>query len=661
MAPHTKEGDATGNDRWRGRPFLSGAVSATIFFVPIMISIASAAVTAHVLPRPRGLGVTVLWWAIVLGVPTLVLVATDRLARRAMPLAVLLKMTMVFPDRAPRRLAVAKRAGTTRDLARRVQEAKTYGIADEPVLAAEKILALAGALNAHDRLTRGHAERVRAYTDLIADELDLSDRDRDRLRWSALLHDIGKLAVHPHVLNKPDKLSDEEWEVIKRHPLEGARLTAPLAGWLGGWASTIAEHHEKFDGSGYPHGLAGPDISLGGRIVAVADCYDTMTAIRTYRRPMSPEAARRELAACAGTHFDPKVVRAFLDISIGKVRPVAGPLAWLGSLPFVSNAPRLGQVATTLARAGAAAVTVGGAVAAGVVSVASTSTVARQHEQFTAQAMSNDGGKPRTPDASSGGSSGTSQGGSVAGGRATSNATGHTAAIGNTSRSGGSSSQPGRGTGSTSGGPSGNSSGAGGSAPGAPQTTAPGSTTSVTSTNTTLASVTTTTATPIPAALRIVNGGPQPGRPQQGDQILVTFSIGPSPSAFCSGWTASSFPDIADANVIVNGVHGTGNDKVTLTDSSDCSGGFHFGTVDLGQAGYFSGSSTFGGTGSQCSGSVTTACSRIHWDGAHTLTITLGKESSGQPTKASSSVAVYAPDPALGVSGTISSPSEEQF
>ena len=218
----------------------------------------------------------------------------------------------------------------------------------EPVLAAEKILALAGALNAHDRLTRGHGERVRAYTDLIADELDLSPSDRDRLRWSALLHDIGKLAVHPHVLNKPDKLSDEEWEVIKRHPLEGAKLTAPLAAWLGEWASTIAEHHEKFDGSGYPYGLAGHDISLGGRIVAVADCYDTMTAIRTHKRPMSPAAARAELAACAGKHFDPKVVRAFLDVSIGRLRPVAGPLSWLGSLPFVRNVPRLGQAVSAL-------------------------------------------------------------------------------------------------------------------------------------------------------------------------------------------------------------------------------------------------------------------------------------------------------------------------
>ena len=120
-----------------------------------------------------------------------------------------------------------------------------------------------------------------------------------------------------------------------------------LGDWLGEWANTIAEHHEKFDGTGYPFGLKGDEISLGGRIVAVADCYDTMTTVRTYKKSMSPKVARAELAACAGTHFDPKIVRAFLDVSIGRVRPVAGPLAWLGSLPFVSSIPQAVSVLGT--------------------------------------------------------------------------------------------------------------------------------------------------------------------------------------------------------------------------------------------------------------------------------------------------------------------------
>jgi putative nucleotidyltransferase with HDIG domain len=181
---------------------------------------------------------------------------------------VLLKTTMVFPDHAPKRMAVARKAGSTRNLARRVKEAWTKGIGDEPVVAAETILGLAAALHAHDRLARGHGERVRALTDLIAEELDLPTADRDRLRWSALLHDIGKMAVHPEILNKAGPLDAREWEVVQHHPVEGAKLTAPLAGWLGPWARTIVEHPEKFDGTGYPFGLTGNQISLGGRIEA---------------------------------------------------------------------------------------------------------------------------------------------------------------------------------------------------------------------------------------------------------------------------------------------------------------------------------------------------------------------------------------------------------
>ena len=365
VTTHRMCGEPNSENRWHGRPNLSAVVRATVFLAPFTLSIVSATITAHLLPRPHTDGWLVGWWVAVLGVPTTVLFATERLARRALPLAVLLKMTMVFPDQAPKRLAVARRAGSTRDLARRVEEARNQGSVDEPIVAAEKILALAAALNAHDRLTRGHGERVRALTDLVADELALPTADRDRLRWSALLHDIGKLAVHPHTLNKPDKLNDEEWAIIKNHPLEGARLIGPLTGWLGAWADTIAEHHERYDGTGYPYGRAGNEISLGGRIVAVADSYDVMTAIRSYKRPMSPESARAELAACAGSQFDPQVVRAFLDVSIGRLRPVAGPLAWLGSLPFVSGIPQLGQAALALGRVGAASAVVAGAVAVG--------------------------------------------------------------------------------------------------------------------------------------------------------------------------------------------------------------------------------------------------------------------------------------------------------
>src|SRR5208282_4683140 len=130
-------------------------------------------------------------------------VVCERLTRKVLPLAVLLKMGMAFPGRAPKRLSVAMRSWTTRDLSRRIEEARCQGITDEPTVAAEHIVALAATLNAHDRKTRGHAERVRAVTDLIAEELRLPTDDRDRLRWSALLHDVGKLTVHSDILNKP--------------------------------------------------------------------------------------------------------------------------------------------------------------------------------------------------------------------------------------------------------------------------------------------------------------------------------------------------------------------------------------------------------------------------------------------------------------------------
>ncbi len=633
-----RESNSPRDHRWDGHPLLAGALTFGVFVVPIAVSVASAILTGHLLPRPHGVASTLGWWVAVLGVPSIVLLVTDRLARKALPLAVLLKMTMVFPDQAPKRFAVARKAGTTRDLARRVEEAKAHGAVEEPIVAAEKILALAGALNAHDRLTRGHAERVRAYTDLIADELGLPATDRDRLRWSALLHDIGKLAVHPDILNKPDKLNDAEWEVIKNHPLEGAALTAPLAGWLGAWADTIAEHHERYDGAGYPHGLAGQQISLGGRIVAVADSYDTMTTVRTYKRPMTQEEARSELAACAGSQFDPKVVRAFLDVSIARLRPVAGPITWLGSLPFVGNLPRLGQIVAVAGRTGVAAAAVTGAVATGAVSASSPSVTPTPHGTYATRGP----GTQATPASPSPVGAGGSQ--------SASNSSTLSVGLGVHPTS--------KGPPSAGGIPAGPGSGAVGATP----STTPGADPAGPS-NTSAATTTTTSSTAPPSgssSLTIRDGGGQQGRPQLGDQIIITFGSPPSPTAFCSSWTAGSFPDLLTPNLKVQGTSGAGDDTVTLSGSGGCSGGFHFGSIDLGQKGYFNGSPTFG-DGSQCTSTQTSGCTRVHWDGHETLTITLGQESTGQPTQNSPSVAVYTPDPALGVGGEIPSPSEVQF
>ncbi len=344
-------------DRWKDRRVLAAALGITVAIFPVACSVAAVLVVQRVVTAPDNVVGFAMWWLATLGFCAIVFFATERMARRVLPLAVLLKMGMAFPGRAPKRLAVARRAGSVRDLHRRVEEARTRGLADEPTEAAEKIVTLAATLSAHDRTTRGHAERVRALTDMIAEELDLPQTHCDRLRWSSLLHDIGKLAVHPEILNKEGKLSDAEWEIIRRHPLEGARLTAPIAGWLGEWANTIAEHHERFDGGGYPSGVAGRRISLGGRIVAVADSYDVMTSLRSYKKPMAPEKARQELATCAGTEFDPDVVRAFLAVSIWRLR-LAAPFSWLGSLwstKVVGAAARIGTVTGHSVVAGVAA------------------------------------------------------------------------------------------------------------------------------------------------------------------------------------------------------------------------------------------------------------------------------------------------------------------
>ncbi len=361
--------ERSSSTQWRAAPFLSAAVSVLAFLAPVAVSVLATVAVAHALPKAPGGAWEALWWIDVLIVPIPVFVVADQLSRRLLPLAVLLKMTMVFPDRAPKRLTVARKAGSTRDLARRIEEATNRGGDDDLALAAEQILALAASLSAHDRLTRGHSERVRVLTDLIAIELDLPTAHRDRLRWSALLHDVGKLTVHPHVLNKAEKLDEAEWAQLKNHPLEGARLTSRLAGWLGEWANTIAEHHEKFDGTGYPFALRGSQISFGGRIVAVADSYDAMTAVRSYNKPKSPAAARAELATCAGSHFDPQVVRAFLQVSVGRLRVAGGPLSWLGSLPFANGVGGMTQVAVGAGRVAVAATMVLGAGALGAIHV----------------------------------------------------------------------------------------------------------------------------------------------------------------------------------------------------------------------------------------------------------------------------------------------------
>jgi len=310
--------------------------------VPAVVGIAAGAVLTHVLPRPSGFGAAALSFATVSLVMLVTIVALERAGRRLLPLAALLNLSLLFPDNAPKRFAVARRVGKPRDLQRQLQEARDRGVTGGEVAHMQMVLELVAALSVHDRQTRGHSERVRVFSDLIADEMKLAPGDRARLRWASLLHDIGKLVVPSEILSKPAKLTTSEMDNVRRHPDEGARLIAPLAQWLGEWSGAVPHHHERFDGLGYPRGLAGDEISLAGRIVAVADSYEVMTAVRPYRKPIGVTAARQELVKCSGAQFDPVVVRAFLNISVGRLWRDVGMGSWIAQLPVIGWVDRLG-------------------------------------------------------------------------------------------------------------------------------------------------------------------------------------------------------------------------------------------------------------------------------------------------------------------------------
>ena len=293
-----------------------------------------------------------LWILQAIVVATVVSAGVTRLMKRFTPLVALLNMSLVFPDSTPSRFGLALRSGNIKKL----MAEPTLQLSSSTQEAAEQAVQLMGQLAKHEPLTRGHTERVRAYADVIGQQMGLSDADLNGLRWGALLHDVGKLTVPSELLSKAGKPTVQEWEIIRGHPAAAVPILKPLHGWLGDWLLAAPEHHERFDGTGYPNGLTGHQISLAGRITAVADAYDVITSRRSYKAPKSAEFAREEMVRSAGSHFDPMVVRALLEAGVTKTA-YARRMGWVLELPGIARAlTTAGQAVTTTAVAVAVSV-----------------------------------------------------------------------------------------------------------------------------------------------------------------------------------------------------------------------------------------------------------------------------------------------------------------
>jgi response regulator RpfG family c-di-GMP phosphodiesterase len=170
--------------------------------------------------------------------------------------------------------------------------------------------ALTSALEARDAETHGHSERVVTFSLRLGREYGLNSKEMKALEFGSLLHDIGKIGVPDAILRKPAKLTDEEWIKMREHPLHGQQILRGIK-FLEGAARVVAQHHEKWDGSGYPLGLKSEEIDICARIFSVADAFDAITSDRVYRKGRPYQAAAEELNEWVGRQFDPKVVEAF--------------------------------------------------------------------------------------------------------------------------------------------------------------------------------------------------------------------------------------------------------------------------------------------------------------------------------------------------------------
>ena len=195
------------------------------------------------------------------------------------------------------------------------------------------IQALMKALEARDRYTRGHSERVRAWTIRIGRQLGLSEMETENIGLAARLHDLGKVGIRDSILEKAGPLSTDEWQIMRSHPLVGVEILSPIR-ILQTILPAIRAHHERWDGKGYPDGLCGQSIPIEGRVIAVADAYDALVTNRPYRKGFSRHKAQQILQVGSGTQWDTKIVDALLFI---QTRTKEIPQRSLETIPSVQD------------------------------------------------------------------------------------------------------------------------------------------------------------------------------------------------------------------------------------------------------------------------------------------------------------------------------------
>ena len=222
-----------------------------------------------------------------------------------------------------------------KDLERQLEDYRVYARSIDAM-----IMSLVKALEAKDPYTRGHSERVTLYSMAIATELTMTGQEREDLHRASVLHDLGKIGVPEAVLNKPGRLTEEEFAEIKRHPGKAVEILGPSI--PGSVAIAIKHHHESFDGKGYPSRLSGRNIPLASRIMTIADTFDAMTSTRAYRKALPVADAIAEIRRCSGTQFDPEIVPAFLACKSKIVLPgdVSLPEGLEGTIPY-DNRPQV--------------------------------------------------------------------------------------------------------------------------------------------------------------------------------------------------------------------------------------------------------------------------------------------------------------------------------